>query len=128
METGNESLSISELYVIGKKKYGGHQDGLDNWKTDLLKFVSKEFHDSLNSKNRKEQKKAYEEVSLWINTTHISFFFRESWGDESESKAKALQYLHHAQILERKFNDQIVIQALNQAIKSGNENRFQLMY
>lgn len=128
MENRQETLSISELYVIGKKKYCGQNEGLENWKTDLMKFVSKEFHELMNSENRQEQKKAMEELSLWLNTTHISFFFRDSWGNDSDNKKKALEYLHHAQLLERKFNDQYIIQAVNQAIKACNENKYQLMY
>ena len=128
MDKRNEPLSVAELYVIGKKKYCKHDDGLENWKTDLMKFVTKEFHDQLNSNDRKEQKKATEEISLWINTTHISYFFQETWGKDSDNKKKALEYLHHAQIMERKFNDQYIIQAVNQAIKACNENKYQSMY
>ena len=124
MERENETLSVSELYVIGKKKYFQEEEGLENWRKDLMKFVTKEFHDRMNSNDRKDQKKANEELSLWLSTTHISFFFRESWGKDSDNKKQALEYLHHAQILERKFNDQYIIQAVNQAIKSCNENKY----
>ncbi|KAK8894989.1 hypothetical protein M9Y10_023431 [Tritrichomonas musculus] len=127
MDKENQTLSVSELYVIGKKKYCIHDGGLENWKNDLMKFVTKEFHDRLDSDDRKDQKKAYEELSLWINTTHISFFFRETWGNDTDNKKKALEYLHHAQILERKYNDQYIIQAVNQAIKACNENRYHFM-
>ena len=127
METGNETLSVSELYVLGKKRYGNKQNGLENWKTDLLKFVTQEFHDRLNSSSVAEQKKANDEVTMWINATDVSFFFRGSWGDQSDSRSKALQYLHHAQLLEHKFNDQFVIQVINRAIRSGLENRYQMM-
>lgn len=127
MDSGNNNLSVSELYVIGKKKYGSSETGLENWKSDLLKFVTTEFHESLNSSDIKVQKKANQEVALWINTTDISFFFRGMWGDESENKLKALEYLHHAQILERKFNDQLVIQVINRAIRSCLENKYHFM-
>ena len=66
----------------------------------------------MNSAYRKEQKKANEEISFWINTTHISYFFREIWGNDSDNKKKANEYLHHAQLLERKFNDQYIIKLL----------------
>ena len=75
MEKRNEQLSISELYVIGKKKYCKHEEGLENWKTDLRILKSQ-----LNSNDRKEQKKASEEISLWINTTHISFLLPRNLG------------------------------------------------
>lgn len=81
----------------------------------------------LNSEDRKDQKKANEELSLWQSTTNISSFFRESWGKDSDSKKRALEYLHHAQILERKFNDQYITHAVNQAIKSCNENKYHFM-
>ena len=128
MDKENRTLSVAELYVIGKKKYCIEEEGFDNWRKDLMKFVTKEFHNRLNSEDRKDQKKANEELSLWQNTTSISFFFRESWGNDSDNKKKALEYLHHAQILERKFNDQYIIQAVNQAIKSCNENRYLFLY
>lgn len=41
----NQTLSVSELYVIGMKKYCMHEEGLENWRKDLMNFVSKEFHD-----------------------------------------------------------------------------------
>ena len=128
MEKRNDTLSVAELYVIGKKKYWSKEEGLENWKTDLMKFVSNEFHEQLNSEDRKIQKKANEEIALWINTTNISYFFRESWGNDSDNKKNALECLHHAQILESKFNDQYIIQAVNQAIKACNENRYQFLY
>lgn len=127
MDATSEPLSISEMFVIGKKKYGDNQIGLENWKTDLLKFVSEDFHDLLNSEDSAVQKKANDELALWINTTDLSFFFKGMWGDEYDNKNKALQYLHHAQILERKFNDQFVIQVINRAIRACLENRFQFM-
>ncbi|KAK8849293.1 hypothetical protein M9Y10_018662 [Tritrichomonas musculus] len=127
MDKENQTLSVAELYVIGKKKYCIEEEGFENWRKDLMKFVTKEFHDRLNSDDRKDQKKANEELSLWQSTTNISFFFRESWGNDSDNKKKALEYLHHAQILERKFNDQYIIQAVNQAIKSCNENKYHFM-
>lgn len=128
MENGNERLSISEMYVIGKNKYSKHEEGMENWQKDLMRFVSREFHEQLNSENRREQKKANDEISLWINTTHISFFFQETWGKDSDNKKIALECLHHAQLLERKFNDQYIIQVVNQAIKACNENKFNSMY
>ena len=127
MDKENETLSVSELYVIGKKKYCHKEEGLENWRKDLMKFVTKDFHDRLNSDDRRDQKKANEELSLWLSTTHISFFFRESWGNDTDNKKKALEYLHHAQILERKLNDQYIIQAVNQAIKDCNENKYHFM-
>lgn len=87
----NQTLSVSELYVIGMKKYCMHEEGLENWRKDLMNFVSKEFHDWLNSNDRKDQKKSSEELSLWISTTNISFFFRETWGNNSDNKKKALE-------------------------------------
>lgn len=96
MDTGKKNLSVSELYVIGKKKYSDNNTGFENWKTDLLRFVAQNFHDSLNSSDRKEQTEADQELALWINTTDISFFFRGTWGDKSDNRSKALQCLHNA--------------------------------
>ena len=92
--------------------------GFENWKTDLLRFVAQDFHDSLNSSDRKEQTEADQELALWINTTDISFLFRGTWGDKSDNRSKSLQCLHNAQILERKFDDQYIIQAINRAIRT----------
>lgn len=124
MEGRTQALSVAEIYVMGMKKYGDSQAGLENWKSDLLKFVSKEFHDQLNSSNCQIQKKANDEVSLWVAATEISFFFRSTWGKDINNKNKALQYLHHAQLLERKFNDQYIIQVINHSIRTCNENKY----
>ena len=51
MERKSEPLSTAEMYVIVIKKYGNKQEGLENWKTDLYKFVTPKFHDMLNSSN-----------------------------------------------------------------------------
>ena len=78
MDKENQTLSVAELYVIGKKKYCIEEEGFENWRKDLMNFVTKEFHERLNSEDRKDQKKANEELSLWQSTTNISSFFRES--------------------------------------------------
>ncbi|KAK8865179.1 hypothetical protein M9Y10_010715 [Tritrichomonas musculus] len=96
MDKENQTLSVAELYVIGKKKYCIEEEGFENWRKDLKNFVTKEFHDRLNSYDGKDEKKANEELSLWQSTTNISFFFRESWGKDSDNKKRALEYLHHA--------------------------------
>lgn len=127
MESKTQPLSISELYVMGMKKYGDSQTGLEKWKEDLYRFVTPEFHKLLNSKNIEEQRKATDEVSMWMSTNEISFFFRNSWGKDASNKNKALQFLHHAQLLERKFNDQFIIQVINLSIKSCLENRYQFL-
>ena len=101
--------------------------GLENWKEDLYKFVSNEFHDKLNSTDIAEQKAATDEVRTWVAANDVSFFFRKTWGKEANNKAKALQYLHHAQLLERKFNDQFIIQVINHSIRSCLENKYQII-
>lgn len=123
----NEKMSISEVYAEGKKKYSDKEKGLENWKADLMNFVTKEFHEKLNSKDNMQQKEAEDLVSMWISTTYISFFFRDSWGDEQNNKSQALQYLHHAQLLEQKFDDQMVIQVIDRAIESCRINKFALI-
>lgn len=127
MEGRTEPLSFSEMYVLGIKKYGDSQMGLENWKEDLYKFVSNEFHDKLNSTDIAEQKAATDEVRTWVAANDVSFFFRKTWGKEANNKAKALQYLHHAQLLERKFNDQFIIQVINHSIRSCLENKYQII-
>ena len=78
MDKENQTLSVADLFVIGKKKYRNEEEGFENWRKDLMNFVTKEFHDRINSEDRKDQKKANEEHLLWQSTTNISFFFRES--------------------------------------------------
>ena len=123
MNVKSDLLSISEIFALGMKKYGNLQDGFENWKGDLMKFVSEEFHDQLNSPNRQIQKQANDLASLWTSTTEISFFFRSTWGKKADNKSKALQYLRHAQLLERKYNDQYVIQIINHSIRTCLENK-----
>lgn len=123
----SEPLSISEMYVIGIKKYGDLETGLENWKADLYKFVSQEFHDMLNSSNIEERKNAINEVSIWVSTNEASFFFRNTWGNEPSNKSKALQYLHHAQLLERKFCDQFIIQIINNSVRTCLENKYHFL-
>ena len=127
MRRSSESLSTSEMYVIGIKKYGDIETGLENWKEDLYKFVSPEFHDMLNSSNIEERKNAINEVSIWVSTNEASFFFRNTWGSEPSNKLKALQYLHHAQLLERKFNDQFIIQIVNHSVRTCLENKYHFL-
>ena len=92
MERKSEPLSTAEMYVIVIKKYGNKQEGLENWKTDLYKFVTPKFHDILNSSSIEERKKAIEEVSIWVSTDETSFFFQNAWFKDVNNKTKALQF------------------------------------
>ena len=60
--------------------------------TDI--FVTKKFHDQLNSIDLKKQKRTSEEIALWIITTHFSFFFQETWVKDGDNIKKVLEYLH----------------------------------
>lgn len=129
MDAGEEEedfvdpFSPSAMYVKGSKLYGSNETGLEKWKNDLLRFVSEDFHNSLNSDDADVCRKANQEISLWMSTTNLSFFFRGSWGSDQNNKMKAMQYLNKAQLLEEKYNDQPVIEIIDRAIESCFENK-----
>lgn len=124
MSINYQNLSTSEMYVIGKQKYGDPQKGLQMWKDDLMRFVSEDFHNSINSEDSSVSQSAIQEIVLWASTTGLSLFFQNSWGSEHNNKSMALQYLSQAQMMEQKYNDQLVIEIIDLAIQDCCDNAY----
>lgn len=116
MSVNYGNLSTSEMYIIGKQKYANTQTGMEMWKSDLMRFVSEEFHNMLNSSDSNVSQSAIQELVLWASTTGLSLFFQGTWGSDQNNKSLAMQYLNTAQMLEQKFNDQMIIEIIDLAI------------
>lgn len=125
MSVNYGNMSTSEMYVIGKQKYGDLQTGMEQWKSDLMRFVSEDFHNLLNSPDNSLSQSAIQEVVLWASTTGLSLFFENSWGSDHNNKSMALQYLNKALMLEQKYNDQMIIEIIDLAIQDCCDHVYQ---
>lgn len=125
MSVNYGNMSTSEMYVIGKQKYGDLQTGMEQWKSDLMRFVSEDFHNLLNSPDNSLSQSAIQEVVLWASTTGLSLFFENSWGSDHNNKSMALQYLNKALMLEQKYNDQMIIEIIDLAIQDCCDHAYQ---